>query len=337
VYNKRYMDFLLAEMKNGKHPYVKDALNYLNQAAEKIDDEWLLKMAKTHLNYAIQELAKSDKVTKTKKGEEVEVVEPRDETGWRREFLINYYLNLELAHYKNLDESYTKWTVFREVVKENGWDNILSFMDRIDEYISSHNETENVRTVITPEEMQKIQKQYEDEILPFIRKNLHPVEQYQAKLRISQRLNLLQKKVPIGQKLSFGDWLKEKRTASGLSLNQLAERTGYSAAYIYRIEKGTRKNPTPKVVTKIIQALGYDPELIIPMFFADDQGGGDMEEGSMELLDWLKFANYTLAGEPVPEEKKKLLAEIVQLITEKDVLRGKKATELKLKIREFQK
>lgn len=319
MYNKRNMGFLLAEMKKGQHPYLKDAIKYLNEAENNLDDDWVLKMAKLHLDHAIPQLAK------------------RDRAGWRRELLLNYYLNLELAHYKKKDESYTKWTVFRAVAKENGWKNILSFMDKIDQYFTSQEDTDHVETEITAEHVNKIKLQYAEEILPFIREHLQPVDRYQAELRLKQRLDLLQKKVVDRQIASFDDWLKEKRTASGLSLQQLAERTGYSAAYIYRIEKGTRKNPSPKVVTKIVQALGYDPEIIVPMFFSDDIDIEEPDGGGLELLDWLKFATYTVAGKTVSEEKKKILSEIVRLITEKDVLRGEKMTELKRKIREFQK
>lgn len=333
------MYYLQKEMKDGKHKYLADALKFLNLAAEDLDNEYYLQMAKHHLDLAIPKLEGADKVERVRHGEVVLEEEPRDEAGWRRELLLNYYLNVELAYYKKKDETYTKWTVFQDVVQKNGWEKILKFMNEMDEYISSSKDTEMIKTSLTEKEMQNFRTTYQKEIIPYIKKHLSPVEQFQAKLRLEQRLAILEKKVSSKETtIAFGEWVREKRKALQLSLNDLSERTGYSAAYIYRIEKGTRKNPTPKVVTSIVQALGYEPEAILPMFFANGMDeGADNKDATIELLDWLKFGNYTLDGSPLDSEKKRILSEIVRMFTDKDVLRAPKITELKKKIREFQK
>lgn len=41
----------------------------------------------------------------------------------------------------------------------------------------------------------------------------------------------------------FGVYLKSLREESGLTLNELANKTGYSDAYVSQVEKGRRKNP----------------------------------------------------------------------------------------------
>lgn len=317
MYNKRYMGFLLEEIGKGRHPYLKKTLELLNKAAE-FGDEWNVKNAKLHLNMAIPELEKND------------------DAGWRREFLLNYYLNIELAFYKKKDESYTKWTVFRSIVKENGWDIILDFMNRIDEYIASPSTTEKVKSTIGEEEYQKFQREYKEKIQPFIMENLDPVDKFQAELRLEQRLNLLKKKIPRTQGITFGEWMHEKRIKQGKSLNDLAELTGYSASYIFRIEKGKRKNPTQKVITKIIEALGYDPETVLPMFVSEDFQGSGADKTPIDVVEWLKYANYSLNGETLTKEQKSILADIVRSLDDRDILRGTKMTELKHKIREFQ-
>lgn len=318
MYNKRFMTFLLNEIKDGQHPYLKEVLDLLNRAAES-NDEWDLKHAKFQLNRVIPELAKNDKA------------------GWRRQFLINYYLNIELAFYKSLDESYTKWTVFRRIVEENGWDVILDFIDKVDQYITSPTTTEKVKSLATKEEFERIRNEYNEKVYPFIVENLDPVESFQARHRLEQRLNLLKKKIPREQTITFGEWMRQKREEQGMPLSKLGELTGYSASYIYRIETGKRKNPTQKVITRIIEALGYDPETILPMFVSEDyQGTGD-DKKPIDVVEWLKFANYSLDGDPLPSEKKAILAEIVESLSDKEILRGQKMTELKKKIREFQR
>lgn len=49
--------------------------------------------------------------------------------------------------------------------------------------------------------------------------------------------------------------LKNIRKEKGLTLENLAEKTGLSIGYICHLEKGSRKNPTIKVCQIIAKAL----------------------------------------------------------------------------------
>ncbi len=53
---------------------------------------------------------------------------------------------------------------------------------------------------------------------------------------------------------SLGDYLREQRTESKLSLRQLAEQTGVSNPYLSQIERGLRK-PSAEVLQQIAKAL----------------------------------------------------------------------------------
>ncbi|OAQ21012.1 LexA family protein [Thermosulfurimonas dismutans] len=53
--------------------------------------------------------------------------------------------------------------------------------------------------------------------------------------------------------MSFGEWVRRKREEAGLSINQLAKRSGLSEKYIRLLERGERK---PKVETLKKLALG---------------------------------------------------------------------------------
>ena len=58
---------------------------------------------------------------------------------------------------------------------------------------------------------------------------------------------------------SLGDYLREQRVASRLSLRQLAEQAGVSNPYLSQIERGLRK-PSAEVLQQIAKALRISAE-----------------------------------------------------------------------------
>jgi transcriptional regulator with XRE-family HTH domain len=58
---------------------------------------------------------------------------------------------------------------------------------------------------------------------------------------------------------SLGDYLKEQRVASRLSLRQLAEQAGVSNPYLSQIERGLRR-PSAEVLQQIAKALRISAE-----------------------------------------------------------------------------
>ena len=58
---------------------------------------------------------------------------------------------------------------------------------------------------------------------------------------------------------ALGDYLKEQRTQSRLSLRQLAEQAGVSNPYLSQIERGLRK-PSAEVLQQIAKALRISAE-----------------------------------------------------------------------------
>src|SRR5918997_5566361 len=57
----------------------------------------------------------------------------------------------------------------------------------------------------------------------------------------------------------LGDYLREQRLASKLSLRQLAEQTGVSNPYLSQIERGLRK-PSADVLQQLAKALRISAE-----------------------------------------------------------------------------
>lgn len=78
---------------------------------------------------------------------------------------------------------------------------------------------------------------------------------------------------------SLGDYLKEQRTASALSLRQLAEQAGVSNPYLSQIERGLRK-PSAEVLQQIAKALRISAEQLYVragILSPEDGVGGSVE------------------------------------------------------------
>lgn len=61
--------------------------------------------------------------------------------------------------------------------------------------------------------------------------------------------------------------IKMYRKEKGLTLRELAEKTETTAGYLCHLEKGTRKNPSTKIMEKISKALG---KTIVEIFFSNE-------------------------------------------------------------------
>ena len=78
---------------------------------------------------------------------------------------------------------------------------------------------------------------------------------------------------------SVGDYLKEQRVASRLSLRQLADQAGVSNPYLSQIERGLRK-PSAEVLSQIAKALRISAEQLYVragILSPEDGVGGSVE------------------------------------------------------------
>ncbi len=85
----------------------------------------------------------------------------------------------------------------------------------------------------------------------------------------------------VGQTVeSLGDYLKEQRTESRLSLRQLAQQAGVSNPYLSQIERGLRK-PSAEVLQQLARALRISAEQLYVR--AGILSPGDGVGGSVEI------------------------------------------------------
>jgi len=77
----------------------------------------------------------------------------------------------------------------------------------------------------------------------------------------------------------LGDYLREQRTASRLTLRQLAEQVGVSNPYLSQIERGLRR-PSAEVLQQLAKALRISAEQLYiraGIVSPDDGVGGSVE------------------------------------------------------------
>ena len=111
---------------------------------------------------------------------------------------------------------------------------------------------------------------------------------------------------------SLGDYLREQRTASRLSLRQLAEQVGVSNPYLSQIERGLRR-PSAEVLQQLAKALRISAEQLYiraGIVSPTDGVGGDVELavlGDAGLTERQKqtlldvYASFVAINEPAPD------------------------------------
>lgn len=61
----------------------------------------------------------------------------------------------------------------------------------------------------------------------------------------------------------LGDKIRARRTALGMSLDQLANATGSSKGYVWELENRDKTNPSADKILKIAAALGVTAEFLL--------------------------------------------------------------------------
>ena len=115
----------------------------------------------------------------------------------------------------------------------------------------------------------------------------------------------------------LGEYLKEQRTQSRLSLRQLAEQVGVSNPYLSQIERGLRR-PSAEVLQQLAKALRISAEqlYIKAGMVSPGSSGVDGDVGSSVELAVLNDAGLT------ERQKQTLLDVYASFIHHNDDLRG---------------
>jgi len=68
-----------------------------------------------------------------------------------------------------------------------------------------------------------------------------------------------------GKQKPFGDVLREKRMAKGISLRKFADQVGVSPTYLSQVEQGNIDPPTAERVKKMAEILGENADELIAL------------------------------------------------------------------------
>lgn len=101
--------------------------------------------------------------------------------------------------------------------------------------------------------------------------------------------------------------IKMLRKKQNLSLNDLQERTGVSASYINRLEKGSRNSPTIPIIKMLAEGLNTDMDTLL--------GISSTEKEGKNIYDLIIQESIYLNGVMVNKNKKTVLLNIIKLIT----------------------
>lgn len=83
--------------------------------------------------------------------------------------------------------------------------------------------------------------------------------------------------------MKLGELIRKKREEKNLTLIQLSQMTGISSAYLNRIEKGERRNPSIAMMQALIDALDINQEELKHVY-GDTSQWLIKEDGKEQLL-----------------------------------------------------
>ena len=106
---------------------------------------------------------------------------------------------------------------------------------------------------------------------------------------------------------SFGETIREMRTAQEMGLRAAAERLCISAAYLSRIERGKERPPKPDLVKRMAALLGGDPDMLFRLAESTDP---DLAEYIHQVPDVPEFLRVARAMELTSDDFKVLIEQV---------------------------
>lgn len=100
-------------------------------------------------------------------------------------------------------------------------------------------------------------------------------------------------------KKSFGEVIRELRTAQEIGLRELAQKIGISPAYLSRIERGRELPPKDETIKKLAKFLAADPDVLFRLASSTDPEIVDYLHNEQEALNLLRYIKYNFESEDI--------------------------------------
>lgn len=110
-----------------------------------------------------------------------------------------------------------------------------------------------------------------------------------------------------GEEVNLGAKLRQLREMAGLTRERLSLEIGYSADYLYKIESGKRR-PSFNFIAEVSEFF----KIPIANLLESERAGATEYDPPLDVKQILKEKNLTYNGEPVTEEERKRLSEIIK-------------------------
>ena len=115
---------------------------------------------------------------------------------------------------------------------------------------------------------------------------------------------------------NFGHYLRYARQRKGLSILDLAAKSGISQSYLSRLELGQRDTPTVSTLSKIANALGVNPHILLNTMHMENS-----QEG-FELIHLIKSGKIRINGKELNDHQCEVLTRIFENFIELFNLKG---------------
>lgn len=108
----------------------------------------------------------------------------------------------------------------------------------------------------------------------------------------------------------FAYFLRYYRRLRGLSLKELEEKTGITASYINRLERGYKKSPSLGLVEKLAEALNVPVYVLL--------GGTEEDVEVKDISEIVYNENVTYFGDKLNTEQRTYLLEIIKFVMDEE-------------------
>lgn len=112
---------------------------------------------------------------------------------------------------------------------------------------------------------------------------------------------------------NLGSAIRYYREKKGYSLQKMFELTGVSPSYLNRLELGQRRNPALSIVNNIADALGVPVDKLVEISLEEQK---NTTEELPTIAEIIIYNNFAINGNPVKQEAKEVLVDIVENITD---------------------
>ncbi|MBZ5679181.1 MAG: helix-turn-helix domain-containing protein [Acidobacteriia bacterium] len=128
---------------------------------------------------------------------------------------------------------------------------------------------------------------------------------------------------------NFGNYMRRLRKTRGLTLKQVETQAKVSNAYISQIERGLRRPPHPEILKRLAKTYDVEHrELLIAAGYLEEDSAEtakrrQTEEAYQHAITDPTFKHGTrLKGTRVSFETKRLIVEMYEKLTERNLLKG---------------